>query len=123
MSAPLVVLNNFSQSEESHVKLMKVTFQHMFPTINVKTILLRECRRVVLFHYNKYDGTVELRHYAIRANPVGVSRGVKRILQSRIPDLSKLEVGVVNIVVWLRYPLKCVIMRFFVCRMSVNLLK
>ena len=53
LSPPLIVLNNFNQSEESHVKLLKVTFQNMFPTINVKTVKLGECRRVVLFHYNK----------------------------------------------------------------------
>jgi len=52
----------------------------MFPTINIKTVHLHDCRRVVLFHLNK-DGVVEMRHYAIRANPVGVSRPVKRIIQ------------------------------------------
>ena len=59
---------------------MRVTFQHMFPTINIKTVHLHDCRRVVLFHLNE-DGVVEMRHYAIRANPVGVSRPVKRIIQ------------------------------------------
>lgn len=91
MTPPLVVLNNFSQSEESQVKLMRVTFQHMFPTINVKTVKLSECRRVVLFNFNKEDGTVEMRHYAIRATPVGISRSVKKVLQSKIPDLGQLQ--------------------------------
>mmetsp|Transcript_17243 Transcript_17243/g.24977 ORF Transcript_17243/g.24977 Transcript_17243/m.24977 type:complete len:397 (+) Transcript_17243:38-1228(+) len=91
MTAPLVVLNNFSQSEESHTKLMKVTFQHMFPTINVQNVKLSDCRRVVLFHLNKEDGTVEMRHYAIRATPVGISKGVKRIIQMKVPNLSELE--------------------------------
>jgi ribosome biogenesis protein SSF1/2 len=89
---PLVVLNNFGQSEESQVKLMRITFQHMFPNINTKTVKLSDCRRVVLYHYHKVEGTVEMRHYAIRAQPVGVSSAVKRILQSRIPDLGDLEV-------------------------------
>lgn len=92
MTPPLVVLNNFGQSEESHVKLMRITFQHTFPTINTKTVKLSDCRRVVLYHYNKDEGTVEMRHYAIRAQPVGVSSAVKRILQSRIPNLGELEV-------------------------------
>lgn len=92
MTPPLVVLNNFSQSEESQVKLMKATFQHMYPTINVKTVRLSECRRVVLFNYNKENGTVEMRHYAIRATPVGISKSVKKIIQSKIPDLGKLQV-------------------------------
>jgi len=94
MTAPLVVLNNFSQSEESHVKLMKITFQHMFPTINVQSVKLSDCRRVVLFHLNKEEGTVEMRHYAIRATPVGISKGVKRIIQMKVPNLSELEVKI-----------------------------
>ena len=66
MSSPLVVLHNFNHSEEDHIKLMRTTFQHMFPSISVKTVKLNECRRVVLFHYNKENETVEMRHYAIR---------------------------------------------------------
>ena len=91
MTPPLVVLNNFSQSVESHTKLMRVTFQHMFPTINIKTVRLSECRRVVLFHLTE-EGTVEMRHYAVRANPVGVSKSVKRIIEAKLPDLGNLEV-------------------------------
>lgn len=73
------------------MKLMRITFQHMFPTINTKTVKLSDCRRVVLYHYHKDEGTVEMRHYAIKAQPVGVSSAVKRILQSRIPNLGDLE--------------------------------
>ena len=91
MTPPLVVLNNFSQATESHAKLMRVTFQHMFPTINIKTVRLSECRRVVLFHLMD-NGNVEVRHYAIRANPVGVSKSVKRIIDAKLPDLGSLEV-------------------------------
>jgi ribosome biogenesis protein SSF1/2 len=46
---------------------------------------------VVLFNFNKADGTVEMRHYAIRATPVGISRSVKKVLQSKIPDLGELN--------------------------------
>lgn len=88
---PVLVLNNFSQSTEQHVKLMKLTFQNMFPTINVKTVKLGDCRRVVLFHYHKESDTVEVRHYAIRANPVGISKTVKRVVQASIPNLGSLE--------------------------------
>jgi len=91
MAPPLVVLNNFGQAEEQHVKLMRVTFQNMFPSINVKTVRLSECRRVVLFHYRKEDGMVEMRHFAIRAQPVGISSNVKKILQAKIPNLGDLQ--------------------------------
>lgn len=91
LTPPLVVLNNFGKTEDSHVKLISVTLQHMFPSINIKTIRLNECRRVVLFNYMKDSGHIEMRHYHIRAQPVGLSKSVKKVLQANIPDLGKLE--------------------------------
>lgn len=70
---------------------MKVTFQHMYRTINVNTVKLGDCRRVVLYHFTPETGLVEMRHYAIRANPVGISRNIKKVIQSKIPDLGDLE--------------------------------
>jgi len=103
----IVVTNNFGDASASpHVKLMRITFQNMFPVLNVATVKLRNCRRVVLFNFIRRDaaeeGTnpndqsledeeVELRHYAIRANPVGIDKKVRRLIQAKIPNLSKLE--------------------------------
>ncbi len=88
---PVLVLNNFNQSDDLHVKLMKVTFQNIFPAINVKSVKLSDCRRVVLFHFDKDTQFVEMRHYAIRANPVGISRSIKKIIQAKVPDLGSLQ--------------------------------
>nr|CAG4645491.1 EOG090X0508 [Lynceus sp. MCZ IZ 141354] len=89
-TSPLVVLNNFS-GEGLHLKLMASMFQNMFPAINVNTVRLNAIRRCVLFNYHPEDGTIEFRHYSIRLQPVNVSRGVKKLLQSKVPDLSKLN--------------------------------
>lgn len=89
-SAPLIVLNNFVDCDK-HLKLVSVTFQNMFPPINVERIRLSECRRVVLVHLDKESGNVELRHFAIRAAPLGISKPVKKITKTRIPDLGQLE--------------------------------
>lgn len=104
---PIVVTNNFGDKTAApHVKLMRITFQNMFPAINVATIKLSECRRVVLFNFIRRDNVkdstnesgreeedeeVEVRHYAIRATPVGVNRKVRRIIQAKLPNLSKLS--------------------------------
>ena len=32
-----------------------------------------------------------MRHYAIKATPVGVNRKVRRLIQAKIPNLSKLD--------------------------------
>ncbi|DBA03702.1 TPA: hypothetical protein N0F65_004119 [Lagenidium giganteum] len=89
-STPLVVLNNFT-SPEDHIKLMNVTFQNMFPAIDVQTVQLSECRRVVLFNYEKETDTVEFRQYVIRATPLGVSKSVKTIVKAKVPNLNKLD--------------------------------
>ena len=106
---PLVVLNNFSAPEPAgagsgsgganaaHVKLMAITFQNMFPSIAVRTVRLNECRRVVLCHLENpaKDGIVSIRHYAIRARPAGLTRGVKQLLKTNlnkgIPDLGGVD--------------------------------
>jgi ribosome biogenesis protein SSF1/2 len=88
--SPIVVTNNFGDATAlPHIKLMRITFQNMFPAINVATVKLSECRRVVLF--NLLDDEVEMRHYAIKATPVGVDRKIRRIVQTKIPNLSNLN--------------------------------
>jgi ribosome biogenesis protein SSF1/2 len=102
-SSPLVVLHGFGNTasaiEESTtgsnistsnaLKLIMATFQNMFPAINPATVKLASCRRVVLVHYHKETNQVEFRHYVIRAVPVGISKGIKKLLSSNhVPDLS-----------------------------------
>eukprot|EP00578_Thalassiosira_sp_NH16_P008981 CAMPEP_0181110642 /NCGR_PEP_ID=MMETSP1071-20121207/18829_1 /TAXON_ID=35127 /ORGANISM="Thalassiosira sp., Strain NH16" /LENGTH=463 /DNA_ID=CAMNT_0023194439 /DNA_START=24 /DNA_END=1415 /DNA_ORIENTATION=- len=115
-SPPVVVTNNFGDAGAApHVKLMRITFQNMFPAINVSTVKLGDCRRVVLFNFIRRDvgeskkenngsgderqrhpdyeedEEVEVRHYAIRTKPVGVDRKVRRLVESKIPDLSRVS--------------------------------
>lgn len=123
-SPPVVVTNNFGDASAApHVKLMRITFQNMFPAINVSTVKLGECRRVVLFNFVRRDAAggggaeaeengkrkdgssggnlegdddledeeVEVRHYAIRTKPIGVDRRVRRLVESKIPNLGKLN--------------------------------
>lgn len=52
---------------------------------------LSDCRRVVLFSYNKETKKIEFRHYLITVAPVGIAKSVKRIIRANIPDLSTLE--------------------------------
>jgi ribosome biogenesis protein SSF1/2 len=88
--SPIVVTNNFGDATASpHIKLMRITFQNMFPAINVATVKLSQCRRVVLF--NLVGEEVEMRHYAIKATPVGVDRKVRRIVQTKIPNLCNIN--------------------------------
>eukprot|EP01023_Acetabularia_acetabulum_P048771 TRINITY_DN5169_c0_g1_i10.p1 TRINITY_DN5169_c0_g1~~TRINITY_DN5169_c0_g1_i10.p1 ORF type:complete len:456 (-),score=69.48 TRINITY_DN5169_c0_g1_i10:134-1417(-) len=86
-SPPLVVMNNLQGQE--HFKLMTVLMQNMFPPLKVDQVKLSQCKRVVLFDYNKESGMLSLRHYGIQVAPTGVSKGVKALVQRKaLPDLS-----------------------------------
>mmetsp|Transcript_2308 Transcript_2308/g.3164 ORF Transcript_2308/g.3164 Transcript_2308/m.3164 type:complete len:421 (+) Transcript_2308:28-1290(+) len=106
---PVVVTNNFGDSSNArnqaalaapHIKLMRITFQNLFPAINVAAVKLGECRRVVLFNLmpseDEEDGApmVEMRHYAIQASVVGVHKRVKKLVASskrKLPNLHKVQ--------------------------------
>lgn len=46
-------------------------------------------RRCVLLSYNPDTKLVDFRHYSIKVIPVGVSKGVKKFIQGKVPNLSK----------------------------------
>ncbi|TKS92104.1 Suppressor of SWI4 1 -like protein [Collichthys lucidus] len=87
---PLLILNNFG-SDGMHVKLMATMFQNMFPAINVHKVSLNNIKRCVLLNYNPESQEIEFRHYSLKVVPVGMSRGVKKLMQERFPNMSKFE--------------------------------
>lgn len=86
----LAVLNGFSNNE-MHVKLMSTVFQNMFPPLKVQKVKLTNIRRCSVFDYDNSSGLIEFRHFNIEAKPTGLSRGVKKLLKNKIPDLGKLD--------------------------------
>lgn len=86
--SPLIVLNSFS-GEGQQMKLMASMFQNMFPTINLTSVDLNTIRRCVLLNYNPTTKLIDFRHYTIKAVPVGVSKGVKKVVQGKVPNLAK----------------------------------
>ncbi|XP_026498518.2 protein Peter pan [Vanessa tameamea] len=89
-NAPLIVLNSFS-GEGMHMKLMATMFQNMFPTINITTVKLKNIRRCVLMNYNPSTKLIDFRHYVIRATPVGLNKGTKKMVQGKIPNLNRCK--------------------------------
>ncbi|XP_078604528.1 suppressor of SWI4 1 homolog isoform X1 [Branchiostoma floridae x Branchiostoma japonicum] len=88
--SPLLVLNNLAR-EGMHFKLMSTMFQNMFPSINIHRLKLNTIKRCVLFTYDPDTNMVDFRHYNIKVVPIGMSRGVKKLLQSKVPNLKKYE--------------------------------
>ncbi|XP_062492545.1 suppressor of SWI4 1 homolog [Pezoporus occidentalis] len=87
---PLLVLSNFGL-QHIHVKLMASTFQHLFPSINVHTVNLNSIKRCVLVTYEEETQLLHFRHYSVKVVPVGVSKGLKKLLQEKFPNMSRLE--------------------------------
>lgn len=58
----------------------------MFWQINLSTI-----RRCICLNYNTTSKIIDFRHYAIKVVPVGLSKGIKKIVQAKIPNLSKCQ--------------------------------
>ncbi|KAB5569456.1 hypothetical protein DKX38_003249 [Salix brachista] len=88
---PLIVLSGFGSGEQ-HLKLTTVMFQNIFPAIDINTVKLSSCQRIVLLNYNKDTQLIDFRHYSIRLQPVGVSRRLRKFVQNReVPDLRSLQ--------------------------------
>ncbi|XP_059846890.1 suppressor of SWI4 1 homolog [Hypanus sabinus] len=87
---PLLVLNNFGR-DGMHIKLIATMFQNLFPAINVYKVGLNTIKRCVLINYDPTTHLIEVRHYSIKVVPVGMSRGIKKLLQEKFPNMSKFE--------------------------------
>lgn len=87
---PLLVLNSFGP-QGMHVKLMATMFQNLFPSINVHTVNLNTIKRCLLINYNPDSQELDFRHYSIKVVPVGASRGMKKLLQEKFPNMSRLQ--------------------------------
>ncbi|KAM4531386.1 uncharacterized protein PAE49_023597 [Odontesthes bonariensis] len=87
---PLLILSNFGL-DGMHVKLMATMFQNMFPSINVQKVNLNNIKRCVLFSYDPTSQEIQFRHYSLKVVPVGMSRGVKKLMQEKFPNMSKFD--------------------------------
>ena len=73
------------------LKLTSTMFQNMFPPLDVANLQVKDCRRVVILQYEPRTSQILLRHYLVTASPVGLHKGIKKLVKSQIPDLSKLD--------------------------------
>ncbi|KAM6233192.1 LOW QUALITY PROTEIN: suppressor of SWI4 1 homolog [Porphyrio hochstetteri] len=87
---PLLVLSNFGL-QQIQVKLMATMFQNMFPSINVHRVNLNSIKRCLLITYDTETQLLDFRHYSVKVVPVGVSKGLKKLLQEKFPNMSRFE--------------------------------
>lgn len=64
----------------------------MLSYFNYSQVKLSSCQRIVLLNYNKDTKLIDFRHYSIRLQPVGVTRRIRKFVQShQVPDLRTLQ--------------------------------
>ncbi|KAI8335211.1 Brix domain-containing protein [Blakeslea trispora] len=88
--SPLLVLNNFQQPGKEF-KVMTAMLQNMFPSVDIHTMQLSEAKRVLLFNYNDETGMIDVRHYSIGVKATGVSKSIKRVINTNLPNLGDFE--------------------------------
>jgi len=87
---PLLIMNSFTSTDQDRsMQLVESMFQNMFPSINPTKVKVNTIRRCVLLNYNKDTKTIDFRHYTIKVVPVGLNRGVKKLVTSRIPNMGR----------------------------------
>lgn len=52
---------------------------------------LADARRVVLLNYNSETKHIDFRHYNVAVKPVGISKSIKRVITTGVPDLQGFE--------------------------------
>ncbi|KAM5564045.1 peter Pan-like protein [Rosa sericea] len=96
---PMSILSGFGSGGGRHhdkeppqLKLISAAFRNLFPSIDVNTVKLSSCQRILLLHYNEETKQIDFRHYSIRLEPVGVSRRISKFVQKhQVPDLRNLQ--------------------------------
>ena len=54
-------------------------------------VQLSNIKRCVLISYNPVTQLLDFRHYTVTVSPVGLSRGIKKVVIGKVPNLGKCE--------------------------------
>ncbi|XP_068939215.1 suppressor of SWI4 1 homolog isoform X2 [Petaurus breviceps papuanus] len=60
-------------------------------TFRVTKVNLNCVKRCLLLSYDPSSQELQFRHYSLKVVPVGASRGMKKLLQEKFPNMSRLE--------------------------------
>jgi ribosome biogenesis protein SSF1/2 len=79
---PLLVMRGVSE-------LPALLFKSMFSSMELDSIKLKRCRRVVLIDCK--DDVYRFRHYIIKSRPGGISPALKKLSRNQIPNLNRFN--------------------------------
>lgn len=69
--------------------LTKVVFEALLPNLDPSATTLKKCRRVVLLV--EEDGVLQFRHYLVKHSPGGISKPLKKLARSEVPNLNTYQ--------------------------------
>ncbi|KAL0219677.1 hypothetical protein P9112_005330 [Eukaryota sp. TZLM1-RC] len=83
---PVLVMSGFSTGniDSAALELMSTTFQQVLPPLDVSTVKLSQCKRVLLVHKTP-DDQVEIRHYSIASTKPSSSRILSSLAKNSLP--------------------------------------
>lgn len=87
LNPPLLVLNNFN-NKGPNVKKISDILQELFPALNMTKVKPEHLKRVVSFTYNDKNQSIYFRNYRVKLSPVGVSKSIQEILESKTINFS-----------------------------------
>ena len=78
---------------KKYLKILRAQFKNLFPDLaSNKDANYDDCKRVVLFLYNKDKDVVELRNYYIKKTFSGMNKKIKKLLNNeKLLDFSKVS--------------------------------
>jgi ribosome biogenesis protein SSF1/2 len=88
--SPMVIINNFNE-DTHHLKIISLTFQKLFPSINIQTARVNDYRRVLLFNYDKSTDTINMRHYHMKIGPIVGTSCTSQMIKKDVPNLSNAQ--------------------------------
>jgi len=80
---PILVLSGFSNDDDKKYELTKTCLKESFPSVNVNTIKIENCKRVVLFQFDKETERIHFRHYLITTKTTGVNKSIKNLFDGK----------------------------------------
>jgi len=93
MTDPIIVLSGFSNDEEDRkYNLTKTCLKEAFPSVNVNSTKIENCKRVVLFKFDKETERIHFRHYLVTTKTYGVTPKVKTLFKGKnLEELGKYK--------------------------------
>ena len=116
-TSPLLILNNFKEAKREEgegkkkkkkkeeeereerereekdkaIKLMSVTFQSLFPSLNLQKMTVADCKRAVLLSYDRENDCIYFRHYLLSLSVADISLPTRDLFLSSRKKITSLR--------------------------------